>query len=192
MGAARSIGCGGGAAVVVRWREATCDGPFLMSELQSSMPATLVAPDSHAITGRRAPPALQMCLIVSTSASRAHLWVRAAQEERWATIVCTNADDALRQSVRQRIELALVDLQSAPPPQERLLRKLVEQLAARKGPLLAICGSPDDTTGEVWSRQLGVWMYLPGIDSQSDVALLCSEARNVLNKLQNQAAYASG
>jgi hypothetical protein len=83
-----------------------------------------------------------------------------------------------------------VDLQSAPATQEATLRRLVEQLAARSGPLLAVCGKPDDTTGEVWSRQLGVWMYLPGIDSQSDIALLCSEARNVLRKLENHAAQA--
>ncbi len=100
----------------------------------------------------------------------------------WATIVCTTADDAIRQSVRQRIDLALVDLQSAPDAQEVWLRKLVQQLAARDGPLLAVCGKPDDTTGEVWSRQLGVWMYLPGVDGQSDIALLCSEARNILKK----------
>jgi hypothetical protein len=36
---------------------------------------------------------------------------------------------------------------------------LVQQLASSKGLLLAVCGKPDDTTGEVWSRQLGVWMY---------------------------------
>jgi hypothetical protein len=80
-------------------------------------------------------------------------------------------------------------LQSAPPPQERLLRRLVEQLAARSGPLLAVCGKPDDTLGEVWSRQLGVWMYLPGVDSQSDIALLCSEARSVLTKLESHPAH---
>jgi len=162
-----------------------------MNELQSIMPATLVAPDARATTSRRAPPALQMCLVVSTSAHRAQLWVRAAHEELWTTIVCNSADDALLQSVRQRVDLALVDLQSAPAPQELLLRKLVEQLSARNGPLLAVCGKPDDTMGEVWSRQLGVWMYLPGIDSDCDIAMLCGEARNILRKLQKHDAYVS-
>jgi len=162
-----------------------------MNDLQLSMPATLVSPDARAPVSRRAPAAVHLCLVVSTSPRRAQLWVRAAHEEQWATIVCTTADDAIRQSVRQRVELALVDLQSAPPPQERVLRKLVEQLAGRKGPLLAVCGKPDDTLGEVWSRQLGVWMYLPGVDSQSDIALLCGEARNILKKLEHQPAHAS-
>jgi hypothetical protein len=159
-----------------------------MSDLQTSLPVTLVSPDSRATVGRRAAAALQTCLVVSTSARRAQLWVRAAHEEQWATIVCTTADDAMRQSVRHRVELALVDLQSAPPTQVQVLRTLVERLAARNGPLLAVCGDPDDTSGEVWSRQLGVWMYLPGVDGHSDIALLCSEAKNILQKLGGRPA----
>ncbi len=162
-----------------------------MSDLQLSSPATLVSPDARVTGLCRAPATVHLCLVVSTSPRRAQLWVRAAHEEQWATIVCNTADDAIRQAVRQRIELALVDIQSVPPPQERVLRKLVEQLAARDGPLIAVCGNPDDTLGEVWSRQLGVWMYLPGVDSQSDIALLCSEARNILKKLEHQPAYAT-
>jgi uncharacterized protein YgbK (DUF1537 family) len=160
-----------------------------MNDLQMSSPAVFVSPDARAPTKRHAPVALQTCLIVSTSARRAQLWVRAAHEEQWATIVCTTADDAIRQSVRQRVDLALVDLQPATAEQEERLRKLVEQLASRDGPLLAVCGKPDDTTGEVWSRQLGVWMYLPGVDGHSDIALLCGEARNILKKLGDNAAH---
>ncbi len=89
------------------------------------------------------------------------------------------------------MHLALVDLQTATAGQEeKLLRVLVEQLAARNGPLLAVCGKPDDTMGEVWSRQLGVWMYLPGVDSQTDIALLCGEARNILQKLGTHVGHA--
>lgn len=163
-----------------------------MSELQTSLPETLAAPDTRATVRRRAATALQTCLVVSTSPRRAQLWVRAAHDEQWATIVCMNADDAMRQSVRHRIELALVDLQSAARPQIPVLRTLVERLAERNGPLLAVCGDPDDTTGEVWSRQLGVWMYLPGVDGHSDIALLCSEARNILQKLGGPAFHPTG
>ncbi len=162
-----------------------------MNELQTSLPATLASSDPRRGFDRMAPAALRMCLVVSTSARRAQLWVRAAHEEQWATIVCNTAAEAIRQSVRQRVQLALVDLQSAPVAQERMLRALVEQLAARNGPLLAVCGKPDNTTGEVWSRQLGVWMYLPGVDSQSDIALLCGEARKILTKMDRHAAHTS-
>jgi hypothetical protein len=158
-----------------------------MNDVQTSVPATLASPDYRATLTRRAPVALQTCLVVSTSARRAQLWVRAAHEEHWTTVVCSTADDADRQSVRHRMDLALIDLQSASAAQEGSLRNLVERLAARDGPLVAVCGKPDDTQGEVWSRQLGVWMYLPGVDGQSDIALLCGEARNILKKLAEHA-----
>lgn len=104
-------------------------------------------------------------------------------------MVCSTAEDAVRQSVRQRIDLALIDLQSAALAQVGQLRSLVEKLAVgRNSPLLAVCGKPDDMTGEVWSRQLGVWMYLPGVDGHSDIALLCGEARTILQKLNNYTA----
>src|SRR5262245_25786896 len=116
-------------------RTAFRDGRNFMSDLQTRMPGTLVAPGAAVTSGRHAPPMLHLCLVVSLSPRRAQLLVRAAQEEQWATIVCNTAEDALRQSVRQRVDLALVDLQSALSGQEPVLRLLVEQLAARNGPL---------------------------------------------------------
>jgi hypothetical protein len=157
-----------------------------MSELQISEPTTHVSSQSGLGARRAAPAALHTCLIVTGSVPRSQLWVRAAQQEHWATIVCRTADEAARQAVRNRIQLALVDLQSAPPGQERAFRQLVEQLASRDGPLVAVCGNPNDSLGEVWSRQLGVWMYLPGIDGQSDIALLCCEARGIVEKLNER------
>lgn len=179
-----------GVAVTATGGNEAFDGPYYMSDLQLSSPVVLVSPDARAPARCRAPAALHTCLVVSTSARRAQLWVRAAHEENWATIVCTTGDDAIRQSVRQRVDLALVDLQAATTEQERQLKTLVQQLAARQGPLLAVCGKPDDITGEVWSRQLGVWMYLPGVDGNSDISLLCGEARNILRKLGDTSARA--
>lgn len=160
-----------------------------MSELQTSSLAVLVSPEICAPIGRRTASALHTCLIVSTSASRAQGWVRAAHEVDWSTIVCTTADDANRQSIRYRVHLALIDLQSAKAKVEPHFRGLVEQLASRGGPLLAVCGKPDDIAGEVWSRQLGVWMYLPGVDGESDISLLCSEAKNIVKKLGGETVY---
>jgi hypothetical protein len=103
--------------------------------------------------------------------------------------VCSTAEDANRQAVRHRIDLALIDLQTASAESESRLRELVRQLAARGGPLLAVCGKPDDTNGEVWSRQQGVWLYLPGVDSESDIALLCGEAKKILKKLGDHTVH---
>jgi hypothetical protein len=153
-----------------------------MSELQTSMPTTLVSSDPRRSFLRAAPAALRMCLVVSASPQRSQILVRAAHEEHWATIVCRGAEEAARQAVRNRIQLALVDMQAVPLGEERVFRTLVEQLAHRD----AVCGNPNDNLGEVWSRQLGVWMYLPGVDSESDLALVCSEARSIVEKLCGQ------
>jgi hypothetical protein len=158
-----------------------------MSELQISEPATLASSEPRLSVNRSAPAALQTCLVVSGCVERTQWWVRAARQEHWATIVCRTAEEAARQAVRNRIQLALVDLQSVPAAQDRVFRRLVEQLAASEGTLVAVCGKPNDSLGEVWSRQLGVWMYLPGIDSQSDIAVLCSEARHIVEKLNSRA-----
>lgn len=163
-----------------------------MSEVQTSLPATLATTKPAAMAGRRAPTDLHTCLIASVSAERAQLLVRAAHEQLWATIVCRSAEDALRQSVRQRIQLALIDMQSLPDADRDAFRGLAQRLAGRSGTLLAVCGGPNDTAGEVWSRQLGVWMYLPGVNSQSDIALLCREARQVLEKLSRRGMAVAG
>ncbi|MGE3241669.1 MAG: hypothetical protein AB7G28_19740 [Pirellulales bacterium] len=158
-----------------------------MSELQTSEPTTLVSSDPRRGIYRVAPAALRMCLVVSASPQRSQILVRAAHEEHWATIVCRGAEEAARQAVRNRIQLALVDMQVVPRGEEQAFRQLVEQLAFRDGPLVAVCGNPNDALGEVWSRQLGVWMYLPGVDSESDLALVCSEARSIVEKLHGRA-----
>ena len=157
-----------------------------MSELQISVPTTLVSSDPRRGLLRAAPAALRMCLVVSASPLRSQILVRAAHEEHWATIVCRGAEEAARQAVRNRIQLALVDMQAVPQSEERAFRSLVEHLASRDGPLVAVCGNPNDNLGEVWSRQLGVWMYLPGVDSESDLALVCSEARSIVEKLSGE------
>jgi len=157
-----------------------------MSELQTSMPATLVSSEPTRSFLRAAPATLRMCLVVSPSPQRSQILIRAAQEEHWATIVCRGAEEAARQAARNRIQLALVDMQAVPASDEREYRRLVEQLASRGGPLVAVCGNPNDSLGEVWSRQLGVWMYLPGVDSESDLAIVYSEARSIVEKLYGE------
>lgn len=152
----------------------------------TGLPQALVSSDSRHVVTRVAPATLRLCLVLSTSPKRSQMLVRAAQEEHWATLVCRGAEEAARQAVRNRIQLALVDLQSVSAADERAFQGFVEQLASRDGPLVAVCGKPNDALGELWSRQLGVWMYLPGVNSESDLALVYSEARSIVEKLHGR------
>jgi hypothetical protein len=158
-----------------------------MSEVQSSFSTTLASSNLSPATVQNGATMLRTCLVVSGSAPRAVLFSEAAHQEHWRTIVCGNAEDAARNAVRHRIQLALVDLESAAASEHVTFCRLVEQLAGRGGPLLMVCGRPNDEAGEVWSRRLGVWMYLPGINDRSNIGLLYGQARRVVEKLEKPA-----
>ena len=84
---------------------------------------------------------------------------------------------------RVRFHLAIVDLErprGAPPPG---YCRLAESLAKQGGLLLVICGRDGEAMQEIWAHQLGAWLYLPGVDINSDLAMLCSQARMVVEKL---------
>ena len=58
------------------------------------------------------------------------------------------------------------------------LLQLCQLLAEMQGLLLVICGHDGDVEEEIWARQLGVWLYVPGLSNASseDLALLCQQA----------------
>jgi len=159
-----------------------------MSEVQTSFPATLASSNLSPAAGQNGAAMLRTCLVVSGSTHRALQFAEAARQEHWRTIVCGNAEDAARNAVRHRIQLALVDLESAAAAEQITFCRLVEQLAGRNGPLLVVCGRPNDDAGEVWSRRLGVWMFLPGINDRSNIGMLYGQARCVVEKLENAAS----
>ena len=45
--------------------------------------------------------------------------------------------------------------------------------------LLVICGSEDNVDEELWARQLGAWLYLPGVCDGDSLTSLCVEARRL-------------
>ena len=130
--------------------------------------------------------AIMQCLVTSCDEQRREMLCQAATEHGWQAIACQDGERAARHSVLARVHLALIDLQSALAKQQEETRKLVESLARRGETLLVLCGSEENPEEEIWARQLGVWMYLPGIDEQSDVGSLCSEARQVTSKRLQQ------
>ena len=104
-------------------------------------------------------------------------------------MVCVNADDAARMAVCNRMHLAIIDLATAEGEQLGAFKQLTERLSHGGGsPLLMICARETDAEEEIWARQLGVWAYLPGVDADSDMAMLCGEAKNVAEKHCTSAA----
>ena len=76
--------------------------------------------------------------------------------------------------------MALIDL-TGPTTALRGLRDLCQTLASQSNVLLAVCGNTNDPQEEIWARQLGVWLYLPGvaIEHFEELAAICEQAQLV-------------
>jgi DNA-binding NtrC family response regulator len=120
------------------------------------------------------------CLILSTDPRRGDMLERAASDGGWKTCVCANATTAMAHLSRAFVHLAIVDLQDQPLKD---FRPVLEQLTSRGGLLLIVCGNEGDLQEEVWVRQLGAWLYLPGVTETSNLALLCGEARQIAERI---------
>jgi DNA-binding NtrC family response regulator len=127
--------------------------------------------------GRRAK--LLDCLVVSGDASRRSRFVAAVELAGWLECESPEATGELRQAIDRDFQLAIVDLAS--PLGERVndTIEIAEELAARPGTLLVICGSEDNVDEELWARQLGAWLYLPGVCDGDSLTSLCVEARRL-------------
>jgi DNA-binding NtrC family response regulator len=119
-------------------------------------------------------------LIVSADSQRRGIFEHAAADSGWKTLLCADAPDALTCLNRSLVQLAIVDLESQQPG---TFRSVVEQLTARNGLLLIVCGNEGDIKEEVWARQLGAWLYLPGVPEGNNFTALCGEARHIAERL---------
>ncbi len=120
------------------------------------------------------------CLIVSADPERLEMFQRAAAEGGWKTFLCADAPSALTYINRSLVQLAVVDLDAQQPD---TFRSVVERLAPSNGLLLIVCGNEGDVEEEVWVRQRGAWLYLPGVVDSNNFALLCGEARHIAERL---------
>jgi ActR/RegA family two-component response regulator len=125
------------------------------------------------------------CLIVSADPQRRRMLERAACDSGWKTFACGDAPAALQHANRWLVQLAVVDLAAQSPGDQspETFRPLVEQLTARSGMLSIVCGNEGSVEEEIWVRQRGAWMYLPGVADTSNVSLLCGEARQIAERL---------
>jgi hypothetical protein len=48
---------------------------------------------------------------------------------------------------------------------------------------MIVCGNEGRIEEEMWVRQAGAWLYLPGVTESSNFALLCGEARQIAQRL---------
>ena len=145
---------------------------------------TAVAVPSARVVSRSQPPAAiaqLRCLVVAEEAARRGMLASAAEEVGWDVIVCDSVDTGWHVCERERYEMAIADM--AMLPDATAMRDLISQMASHPNLLLMICGNEGDGLEEIWARQLGAWLYLPGVSERCDVEALCRQALPVAERL---------
>lgn len=117
------------------------------------------------------------CLVVSGDEGlRGRL---STMSELGGFVGCETPADAmdLRSAVDGDYQLVIVDI--AHPLGDRVNDsvEIAEEFASRPGTLLVVCGSEDSVEDELWARQLGAWVYLPGVSGGDALVSLFTEAR---------------
>lgn len=151
-----------------------------MKTSQTTAPATLGQVEQEVSRRRIAEAGALKCLIASASQTRRNVLSAAAASARWDIVVCRNATDGMSEFQRNVFQLAMIDLDDQGEVAAGM-RELVETLASSSSKvLLGVCGHEADPAEEIWVRQLGVWLYLPGVMGSSEVSMLCEQAMRVV------------
>ena len=132
------------------------------------------------------------CLVIATHEARRGLLSAAAADTGWSTKTCDTPKSAKALIIRERLQMAVVDLESEDGRSPEELKDLSERLAREKGLLLVLCGNEGNAMEEIWARQLGVWLYLPGVVDDSDLGSLFEEAKRIAQRRQMAARSARG
>jgi len=125
------------------------------------------------------------CLVAGLSAERRLLLVSAAASAGWDAVDCDDAPSAQRQTLLQPRQMVVVDLEAAGGAAPEALKTLCERLARQKDLLLVLCGNASNAMEEIWARQLGAWLYLPGVVDDSDLSSLFEEASQIARRRQS-------
>ncbi len=125
------------------------------------------------------------CLIVSASQTRRNMLSDAATTAGWNAVVCANPQYALAEFRRTAFQFVMVDL-DLHGKTPRGFRECVQTLAEDSSRILiCICGHEQDPAEEVWVRQLGAWVYLPGATNSSELSSHCECAMLVVKNQQS-------
>jgi len=119
------------------------------------------------------------CLVVSGDSARRRRFEAAVELAGWLECVSPETAGEVRQSVDRDFQLVIVDIASPLGDRVNDSVEIAEEMAARPGTLLVVCGSEDNVDEELWARQLGAWLYLPGVCDGDSLTSLCVEARRL-------------
>lgn len=133
------------------------------------------------------------CLLTSQDKPLREWMAATAMAAGWHAVGCDNPAGALRQAVLRRFRFAVIDL--GPSSMRRNdFGEVVRVLAATPGNLLVV-GQPDadpEGSAELWARERGAWLYLPGMDQRCDLLGVCEQALALAEKLHGPVSASGG
>lgn len=146
------------------------------------------APLETSPPGRGAATDRSLWIVVVTGDEPLRVRLHAVAVAHGATCRTPTTVAQARWAARARPGLAFIDIDRPLAGRRPEARALVEELAQDSAALVAVCGSPvadgashagagDD---ERWARQLGVFVYLPGVGGDAGVGLIIDAARRIL------------
>ena len=122
------------------------------------------------------------CVIASRSAERQEAIARAVAESGWEPVVCSDAEAVHAHQSRRFAQLAIIDLESDSSGE---FQNVTTRLAATRDLLTVVCGHENNQQEELHARQSGAWVYLPGVNDSSALSQLCSEAKQLVERMQS-------
>jgi hypothetical protein len=127
-------------------------------------------------------PGLMKCLVVSGDGGLRNRLDAVTELSGWSA--CEAPVDAaeLRSAVEGDYQLVIADVANALGDRVNDTVEIAEEFASRPGTLLVVCGSTDSVEEELWARQLGAWVYLPGVAGGDALVSLFAEARRVVER----------
>jgi len=127
-------------------------------------------------------PGLLRCLVVTGDNGFRNRLLAATELGGWQECDAAETDADLHAAVDGDYRLVLVDV--ANPVGDRVsdMVELAEEFAARPGTLVVICGPEDGIDEELWARQLGAWVYLPGAVAGDGLVSLFQEAGRLADR----------
>jgi ActR/RegA family two-component response regulator len=116
------------------------------------------------------------CLVLSANRARRNMLQEATSQAGWEVAVFADSAMAAASIQRDAYHFAVVDLDHLGQTPNGF-RDFVARLATNhRQILLGICGHEADPMEEIWVRQLGIWLYLPGTTNSCEITLLCEQA----------------
>jgi hypothetical protein len=121
-------------------------------------------------------PGLSRCLVVTGQAGFRNRLTAATELAGWEECDAPKTDGDIRSAIDGDYRLVLVDIANPVGNRVSDMVELAEEFAARPETLVVICGPEDGIDEELWARQLGAWVYLPGAIAGDGLVSLFHEA----------------